>query len=67
MNLKHVKAGILAGIPLLMSGCVDNDYDLSNVDTTSEIKITDLVLPVNIDAVTLNDIFDIDEESEINP
>ena len=35
MNLKLIKAGILSGIPLLMTGCVDNDYDLSNIDTTS--------------------------------
>mgnify|MGYP001637396108 CR=1 FL=1 len=67
MNLKLIKAGILSGIPLLLTGCVDNDYDLSNIDTTSEIKVNDLVLPVNIDAITLNDIFDIDDESEIKP
>jgi len=65
MNPKLIKAGILAGIPMLLTGCVDNDYDLSDIDTTSEIKINDLVLPVNIDAITLNDIFDVDDESQI--
>lgn len=67
MRQKFTKMAAIAGLPLLMSACVDNDYDLSNIDTTSEIKVTDLVIPVNIDAITLSDIFDIDDESEIKP
>lgn len=67
MRLRLCKAAVLAGLPLLFTACVDNDYDLSDIDTTTEIKVNDLVLPVNIDAITLSDIFDIDSDSEIKP
>lgn len=50
---------------LLLTGCVDNGYDLSNIDTTSELKVVDLQLPVNLDAITLDDIITIDEDSKI--
>lgn len=66
MNQPFIKAGISACLlSLVLSGCVDNDYDLSNIDTTTEIKVKDLVLPVNIQAVTLNDIIDVDQDSKI--
>lgn len=58
---------VLTGLPLLLTGCVDKDYDLSDLDTTTDIRVDNLVLPVNLDAITLNDIFDIDSESKIQP
>lgn len=65
MNLRFLKFGALAGCAAVLSGCVDNDFDLSDIDTTSEIRINNLSLPVNIDAITLSDIFDVDEDSKI--
>ncbi|MDE7116647.1 MAG: hypothetical protein K2O56_09520 [Muribaculaceae bacterium] len=65
MNSRFLKSSVLAGCAAVLSGCVDNDYDLSNIDTTSRITIDNLRLPVNIDAITLSDIFDIDEDSKI--
>lgn len=60
---------IYGGLPVLvmvsMTGCIDNDYDLSDIDTTSEFKVTDLIIPVNIESVTLDDIFDIKEGDQI--
>ena len=48
------------GLPLLamasLTGCIDDNYDLSDIDTTSEFKVKDLVLPFNLDPVTLGDI-----------
>lgn len=48
------------GIGLLaLTGCIDDKYDLSDIDTTIELKAKDLTLPVNIDDVTLGDIIDL--------
>lgn len=47
-----------------LSGCIDNNYDLSDLDTTTEIKVKDLVLPLNLEAVKLGDIISIKEGSE---
>ena len=48
-----------------LSSCFDNNYDLSDIDTTSEFKVKDLVIPVNLDVITLGDIFDIKEGDQI--
>lgn len=57
------------GLPLLMTvtltGCFDDNYDLSDIDTTSEFKVKDLVLPFNLDPVTLGDIIEIKEGEQI--
>ena len=57
------------GLPLLamvsLTACFDDNYDLSDIDTTSEFKVKDLVLPINIDPVTLGDIIEIKEDEQI--
>lgn len=50
---------------VILFGCVDDSYDLSNADTTTRVNINDLVLPVNIDPVKLGDVIDIDKDSKI--
>lgn len=60
-----IGAGVLA-LPLLAS-CVNDDYDLSDIDTTTQIKVENLVIPVNIDKVTLGDIITFDDDSKIKP
>jgi hypothetical protein len=57
----------LAFLPasVILFGCVDDSYDLSNADTTTRVNINDLVLPVNIDPVKLGDVIDIDQDSKI--
>lgn len=56
----------LAAVPVVaLSGCVQDDYDLSDVDTTTRITVNDLVVPVNIDEIKLSDIIDIDADSKI--
>lgn len=63
--MKYYK--ILAGgcMLLLLSGCIDNKYDLSDVDTTSEFKVNDLVLPLNLDPVLLSDIIHVKEGEKL--
>ena len=66
-QMKHlfVRSGAALLLCALITGCVDKDYDLSNIDTTSEFRVDNLVLPINLDAITLDKIIDLDEESKI--
>lgn len=48
------------GIGLLaLTGCIDDKYDLSDIDTTIELKAKDLTLPVNIEDITMGDVIDL--------
>ncbi|MDE6392815.1 MAG: hypothetical protein K2L59_06090 [Muribaculaceae bacterium] len=60
----YQSAVALAALSLL-TGCIDDSYDLSDVDTTTRVNINDLVIPVNIDPVTLGDVISIDPDSKI--
>lgn len=60
--LKFMCGGALT---LLLTGCIDDKYDLSDIDTTSEFKVNNLVLPVNLDPVVLSDIIKIEEGDEL--
>ena len=42
--------------------CVDNAYDLSDIDTTVRVDVNSLVIPINLDEIQLKSIFDIDTE-----
>lgn len=48
-----------------MTGCMDDNYDLSDIDTTVQVSVNDLVLPIQIDPITLGDIIDLDSDSRI--
>lgn len=50
---------------LLFSACVDSDYDLGDIDTTVRVSVEDLVVPVNLDTVTLEAVMDLDDDSKI--
>ncbi len=47
------------------TSCVDDAYDLENINTDIEVKVNDLVIPVNLDDITLSNAFDLDPESVI--
>ncbi len=70
MNYKFMRHfSVYGALPLMaavaLTGCVDNGYDLSDIDTTTEIKVKDLVIPINLDVVTLGDIIEIKDDSEL--
>lgn len=48
-----------------MTGCIDDKYDLSDIDTTTQLSVKDLVLPINLEPITLDDIIDIKEGDQI--
>lgn len=68
MNAKLLKLShsVLAMSLLAMTSCVDDDYDLSDIDTTAEFQVKDLVLPINIDEIKLQNIIEINEGSQIS-
>lgn len=53
-----VSALLLTG----MTSCIDDKYDLSDIDTTTQIKVKDLVVPVKIKDMTLDKVIDLDEQ-----
>lgn len=67
MKTKKLKYSALAFLAsgMFVTSCVDSDYDLTDVDGTAQVQVKDLVLPVNIDEISLRNIFDIDGESHI--
>ena len=56
---------VLGLVMSVCAGCVDNDYDLSDVDTTVRVDVDQLVVPVNIDEITLGNILDLKESDSI--
>lgn len=66
MQLKSLSV-VIAALAVTATSCVDDKYDLSDIDTTTRIQVNDLVVPVNLDAVTLGDIITFDDDSKIKP
>ncbi len=44
-----------------LSGCIDDKYDLSDIDTTTELTVNDLTVPVSLKDIYLEKIIDLDE------
>ena len=66
MKFRHFSLiGLSALSAIVLSSCVDNDYDLSDIDTMARFKVKNLTVPLNIDAITLDQVMDLDEDSEI--
>lgn len=66
MNLSIIRGTAFAALTTVaLTGCVDDKYDLSDIDTTAGIKVNDLVVPVNIDAVTLESIINLKDGESI--
>lgn len=55
-------AGLMA---VSMASCIDDKYDLDNLDKKSEFKLVDLSLPVNVSEVKLDQIIKLDENSSL--
>lgn len=55
-------AGVSLLAMLVLAGCVDDNYDLSDVDTTSEFKIDNLTVPLKLQPITLESVLDLDND-----
>ena len=65
MNKKHFYLMSLGIFCLVLSACVDSDYDLSDIDTTARFTTKNLIVPINIDSVTLDQVLDLEDTSII--
>ena len=63
-NLLRAVVVILAG-GFIATGCIDENYDLSNVDTTAELQVKDLVLPLDIDEIAMREFINIEDTGHI--
>ena len=66
--MKHFKfmlTGMSALSLLALSSCMDDAYDLSDIDTTARLQVKELTIPLNLDHITLDQIINLDESSEI--
>ena len=67
MKNKHYwLLGLSTAVLLATSSCVDNAYDLSDIDTNVRLQVKDLVIPMNIEAANLDQVLDLDDDSEVN-
>lgn len=55
-------ASLIVGGILLSTSCVDDKYDLDDIDTTTSIKLNDLTVPIRLNSIQLDDVLDADEE-----
>ncbi len=65
MNLRYLKAVGLIASPLLLTGCIDNNYDLDDIDTTTRITVNDLVVPLQLQEIQLENILKLEENENI--
>ena len=47
------------------TACIDDSYDLSNIDTTTKIAVNDLEIPINLDAVKLDNIIELNDDDQV--
>lgn len=65
MNLKLSRIALpLAVTAFTFAGC-DDAYDLSDIDTTVQLQVKDLVLPIDIDEILMKNIINLDDSSQI--
>lgn len=48
-----------------MSSCVDNNYELADIDTTVGIEVKDLTIPLNVEDLDLEQVIDLEESSQV--
>lgn len=65
MQKKRFISPLLMAVVVSLFSCVNNDYDLSDIDSTVEVNVKDLTIPINLNGVTLDAMLDLDEGSQI--
>ena len=65
MKICHLNAPLAALLAAAVGSCVDKDYNLDDIDTTSQFRVNNLVIPINIEQINLSTVIDIDDESDI--
>lgn len=55
----------MALVALMFVGCVNDDYDLTDIDTTAQFNVEDFVIPVNVEEIRLKTVIDLKETSKV--
>lgn len=50
----------------LITSCVDDKYDLSDIDTTSRFTVDNLTVPVNLEQIELENVINLDDNENIS-
>lgn len=58
----YAAASVLAACALSLTSCIDDNFDLSDIDSTVRVSVNDLTLPVNIDEIKLESVIDIKDD-----
>ena len=58
----YLPLGVSLIASLSLTSCIDDSYDLSDIDTTVKVQVNDLTVPVNIDAITMKSILNLKED-----
>ena len=66
MKRIYWQMGCLAAAPLLLAGCVDDNYDFDDIDTTTRITVNDLTVPLNLKPIVLENIIDLEGNENIS-
>ncbi|MDE5840630.1 MAG: hypothetical protein K2H49_06875 [Muribaculaceae bacterium] len=65
INRMTLAKGILSIAAVsVMTGCVDDKYDLTDIDTTSQFKVKDLTIPVELSTIKLQNVINIDDDDD---
>ena len=59
------KIALLTTTMFALSSCVDENYNLSNLDTTVGVNVEKLTIPLNIDSLVLDQMMDLDANDRI--
>lgn len=60
-QLAIAAAALLAGA----SACVDDNYDLSDIDTTVRVEVRNLTLPMHLDPIIMEDIIKLQSDGKV--
>lgn len=50
----------------MLTGCVDDKYDLTDIDTTSQFTVKELTIPVNLEEIRLDKVINLDDNENIS-
>lgn len=56
---------MLLAIAMFVVSCVDNNYKLSDLDTTVGISVNKLTIPLNVDSLVLDQVLDLEEDGKV--
>ena len=66
MKLKKLQVYTIALlVSLSLLACVDNAYDLSDIDSTVGVSVNNLIVPLKLDAITLQNMLNLEDDSQI--